>query len=322
MFGSKPKFTPGVPYEVQRVYNMLNPKPKELLQRAGERTFVNEGEVGIFNNKERRTKRRYLFLFNDVLLVTKKEGKRSFWLKVYISLRSPNVKIEDVPDSATKYKVEFRLYAPKKTIILFTQTEEQKLRWLKEIGQCIENQNAGDNVPTPAPSQDSNAFGEAVPVIPQVERKQEEPAPASEESEKAAPAEVPEEPEDTHVCEDYGVIPTAAEDESSEEEGGTAPEMITQPKLDTRYEDLPLPPTPSSTPVETMLGSEFTPVSYGDFDPNITSQPQSYGDIAAPAPAAQPAFVVPNPPDVFDPNLSIEEQMRRLSMQAPTFQGN
>ena len=62
-----------------------------------------EGEVGVFNHKERRTKKRYLFLFNDILLITKKEGKKSYWLKIFISLKS-NLRIEDVPDSATRYK--------------------------------------------------------------------------------------------------------------------------------------------------------------------------------------------------------------------------
>ena len=59
--------------------------------------------MGVFNHKERRTKRRHLFLFNDLLLITKKEGKKSFWLKILIAL-TPNLRVEDVPDSATLYK--------------------------------------------------------------------------------------------------------------------------------------------------------------------------------------------------------------------------
>ena len=57
----------------------------------------------MYNHKEKRTKRRYLFLFNDVLLITKREGKTSYWLKIFISLRS-NLTVEDVPDSTTKHK--------------------------------------------------------------------------------------------------------------------------------------------------------------------------------------------------------------------------
>merc|ERR1712233_293328 len=150
MFSSKPKFTPGVPFEVQRVYDLLNPKPKELLNNAGERRFISEGEIGVFNHKERRTKRRYLYLFNDVLLITKKEGKKSYWLKIYISL-GPTLRVEDVPDTATKYKVEFRIYALKKTIILFTRTEDEKHRWLQMIRDCIANKKDEDEPPAYAP---------------------------------------------------------------------------------------------------------------------------------------------------------------------------
>merc|ERR1712110_121943 len=150
MFSSKPKFTPGVPFEVQRVYDLLNPKPKELLHNAGERRFISEGEIGVFNHKERRTKRRYLYLFNDVLLVTKKEGKKSYWLKIYISL-GPSLRVEDVPDTATKYKVEFRIYALKKTIILFTRTEDEKHRWLQLLRDCIANKKDEDEPPAYAP---------------------------------------------------------------------------------------------------------------------------------------------------------------------------
>jgi hypothetical protein len=77
-------------FDVMRVYKMLDPKPKELLTPS--RRFMREGEVLQYNSKERRTKLKYFFLFNDVLLITKKEGKNKFWLKVYIGLR-PGLKI-------------------------------------------------------------------------------------------------------------------------------------------------------------------------------------------------------------------------------------
>jgi len=131
---SKPM--PGVPYEVQQIYEMLTPKPKELITNAYSRRFIRQGEVGVYNQNERVTKRRYLFLFNDVLLITKQEAKKSFWLKVFISLRS-NLNVEDVPDSTTKHKVEFRIYAPKRTFILFTRTVEEKHMWLREIRSAV-----------------------------------------------------------------------------------------------------------------------------------------------------------------------------------------
>lgn len=54
-----------------------------------------------------------------------------------ISLRG-NIKVEDVPDSATRYKVEFRVYSPSRTIILFAMTGDQKHLWLKAINTSIQ----------------------------------------------------------------------------------------------------------------------------------------------------------------------------------------
>jgi hypothetical protein len=79
-----------------------------------------EGEIGVYNPKEKRTKRRYLFLFNDVLLITKKEGKTSYWLKVFVSLRT-SLRVEDVPDSQTPNRgMQFAKAAPYIQIILIT----------------------------------------------------------------------------------------------------------------------------------------------------------------------------------------------------------
>lgn len=150
MFGSgNSKSIPGVPYDVQRVYNCLTPKPKELLVNAYQRRFIRDGEIGLYNHKERRTKKRHLFLFNDVLLIAKNEGKNKFWLKVYISLRT-TLRIEDVPDTSTIYKVEFRIYAPKRTFIMFTKSEPDKMAWIKDIkaaiaGEYSKGNNAGGN---------------------------------------------------------------------------------------------------------------------------------------------------------------------------------
>jgi len=391
MFSSKPKFKPGVPYEVQRVYDMLTPKPKELLANAGNRRFINEGEVGVFNHKERRTKRRYLYLFNDVLLVTKKEGKRTYWLKIYISLRSSSIRVEDVPDSATRHKVEFRIYAPKKTIILFTQTEEQKLRWIKEIRTCIEKQREGGN------DSQNSASPSASPSFSRDSKPKEAPIQISGDIGKI---EIPGLSGGEDEEGNYGDIP---EDDSSEgeEERVSEPEMISSvPTSNVNidlYSDVPLPATPNSTPVQPSMLDDFdslanrnTPQS--GFDPNVAFansqplQPTQVGispsnSILQPIPAnstpslmdqpiqpMQPqqqqskydgfaalksldeqqgqqqqqfgapggAFVpqmqspqmftqmqMPNAnPNVFQPNVSIEEQMQRLAMQSPYYQGN
>jgi hypothetical protein len=58
-----------------------------------------EGELWVWDDKTRKRKKRYFFLFNDILLLTKKEGARKYWLRIYISLRSPYVSVEDSGDS-------------------------------------------------------------------------------------------------------------------------------------------------------------------------------------------------------------------------------
>lgn len=360
---------------------MLTPKPKELLVNSKNRRFINEGEVGVFNHKERRTKRRYLYLFSDVLLVTKKEGKRTYWLKIYISLKSSTIRIEDVPDSATRHKVEFRIYAPKKTIILFTQTEEQKLRWIREIRTCIEKQRSGETEQSPSPS-------------PSFSRDTKPKEDTIQISGDIGKIEIPGLDGDSGS---YGDIP---QDDSSEEETveTSQPEMISSgtniapvQNVDL-YADVPLPATPNSTPVQGSMLDDFDSLANRNqpqpsgFDPNVAFansqplQPTPSGvapsnSILQPIPAnSTPSFMdqpmqptqpmqpqqskydgfaalksldaqgqqqqgggafapqmqspqtfnqmqMPNP-NVFQPNVSIEEQMQRLSMQSPYYQGN
>jgi hypothetical protein len=62
-------------------------------------------------------KHRFFFLFNDVLLLTKKEGSRRYWLKVYVSLRT-SLRVEDVHDTASAYRGVH--YKPS-TLCLLTQ---------------------------------------------------------------------------------------------------------------------------------------------------------------------------------------------------------
>jgi len=121
--------------EILRVYQMLDPKPAELVVPG--RKFIREGPVLIFNPKQKRKKQRYFFLFNDVLLLTKKEGERKYWLKIYISLKS-GLKVVDVLDSQNEPPdVEFRIYSPKKAIICFGHSRKGKEEWLAAINGCI-----------------------------------------------------------------------------------------------------------------------------------------------------------------------------------------
>jgi len=126
---------------------MLDPKPPELLTPG--RKFIKEGPIYFYNPKDKRKKPRYFFLFNDCLLVAKRERQTKFWLRFFVSLKS-GLKVEDVLDSVhNPPDVEFRIYAPKKTLICFAQTPRAKLEWLDAIHRCISGiegrRNAGNN---------------------------------------------------------------------------------------------------------------------------------------------------------------------------------
>jgi len=220
--------------------------------------------------------------------------------------------------------VEFRIYALKKTIILFTRTEDEKHRWLQLLRDCIANKKDEDEPPAYAPDS---------PVV------------ASEST--RAPKE-----EDIHIADvtNYG---------SFEHDQGDEPSEEFNPELNSDAQDIlraekPLPATPASTPVQGSALEDFSstarrpappipavededssdsdgyyPVdSAYDYDPFADSQP-----LGSQQPASD-NFMQPtssdfaqNEPsqmftqDAFDPHLSVEEQMKRLSMHAPSFRG-
>ena len=110
----------GVNFEVIRVYRMLDPKPKELLNPS--RRFVREGPMLQWEAGKHKPK--YFFLFNDCMLITKKEGQKRYWLKVFVSL-NPGIKVADVPNSSYRIPhVEFRMFAPKKSFIFFASSPQ------------------------------------------------------------------------------------------------------------------------------------------------------------------------------------------------------
>jgi len=50
---------------VQQIYETLIQKPPDLLDR--DRFFVREGKIYFFDDKKSKYKKRYIFLFNDVM---------------------------------------------------------------------------------------------------------------------------------------------------------------------------------------------------------------------------------------------------------------
>jgi len=129
-----------IDHDVRRIYQMLKPKPSELLQpRVGRppRKLVREGKLMCFSDKDKINKPRYFFMFNDCLLLTKHEGINKYWLKVYVTWKK-SIQVEAVKGSTYRYAdVEFRVYAPKRTFILFASSTEERDAWVKDIEDCL-----------------------------------------------------------------------------------------------------------------------------------------------------------------------------------------
>lgn len=89
--------------DVEAVYRMLYPKPKPLLQYC--RELVRHGELIYFSPNTNSTKPRYFFLFDTALLLTKRTGKKRYWLKVYVHLRNGVTLVDNGPtDTQFRYR--------------------------------------------------------------------------------------------------------------------------------------------------------------------------------------------------------------------------
>lgn len=50
----------------------------------------------LYSERERKKKPRYLFLFNDIMLVCKKASKGKWRVKLHVTLRSSHVNTEEI----------------------------------------------------------------------------------------------------------------------------------------------------------------------------------------------------------------------------------
>jgi len=122
---------------VWEIHSLLHPKPDDLISTS--RFFVREGELQIWDEKRRRKRKRYFFLFNDILLLTKRESHKRYWLRIHITLRSPYVSIEDT-DSAG-YSFEFRLHCRSRSFILYAPHGEARRDWIDDLQKSIEGKH-------------------------------------------------------------------------------------------------------------------------------------------------------------------------------------
>jgi len=129
---------------VEAIVNMCQPRPKEILTPG--RKFLYEGDLVQYVPEDRKKKLRHCFLFNDAILISKKEGPRRYWPRILVSFTT-GLRVENVEDSQNEIPgVEFRIYAPKKTLILFGSTREERDMWIKMLRDQIgETENVKTN---------------------------------------------------------------------------------------------------------------------------------------------------------------------------------
>jgi len=89
----------------------------------------------VWDEKKRAKKIRYFFLFNDILLLCKKESSKRYWLRIHITLRSPSVSIEEIGNSS--YNHEFRLHCRSRSFMLYAPTSDAKEDWITDLKRSI-----------------------------------------------------------------------------------------------------------------------------------------------------------------------------------------
>eukprot|EP01119_Soliformovum_irregulare_P013697 TRINITY_DN366_c0_g4_i1.p1 TRINITY_DN366_c0_g4~~TRINITY_DN366_c0_g4_i1.p1 ORF type:complete len:266 (-),score=49.15 TRINITY_DN366_c0_g4_i1:46-771(-) len=109
---------------------MVHPKVQEIV--APGRVLVKEGPLMCLDETTRRKKMRYLFLFNDILLITKKEGPRRFWIRILANLRGPGVHTESFGEWS-----DFRLMCPKRNFLFSPANHEERDEWKAAIDSSI-----------------------------------------------------------------------------------------------------------------------------------------------------------------------------------------
>jgi len=84
-------------------------------------------------NRKKRRRRDIFFLFNDILLLCRKEGPGRYFLRIYITLRAQGVSIEEIDGS----DYPLRLSTRNKNFILYLQNEENRILWRNEFDASI-----------------------------------------------------------------------------------------------------------------------------------------------------------------------------------------
>jgi len=126
---------------VSEIHHMLHPKPADLLNPS--RFFVREGDLNMWNKKKSKKSNRHFFLFNDIMLLCKKQTSKRFFLRVHITLRSPYVSTESIEGSS--HSSEFRLHCKTRYFILYAATDDERKEWVKDLNASINGTHLEEN---------------------------------------------------------------------------------------------------------------------------------------------------------------------------------
>jgi len=118
------------------IISKVEPRLKDLMVDG--RYLLREGIISQFDVDDDQIKERYYFLFNDIILVTKKQ-KQKYLMRLHITLH--NVRLKDIPDSQNflghQITNAFEMHTPSKTIMFLCQTVEDKEVVIKELTEVI-----------------------------------------------------------------------------------------------------------------------------------------------------------------------------------------
>lgn len=120
--------------DVETVYRMLYPKPKPLLQYCKE--LVRHGELVYYSPNTNTTKPRYFFLFDNALLLTKRTGKKRYWLKIYVHLRH-GVTLVDSSPTDTQFRLMVTVKGRSRPIVMYGKTLQHKGLWVRDIQHVL-----------------------------------------------------------------------------------------------------------------------------------------------------------------------------------------
>lgn len=127
--------------EHRRVWSLLRPQPRQ----TGPRRFLREGRIKQYSPRQKRVKKKYMFLFSDCLLITRRDSSKRYQMKIFCFLRAiQGVRLIGIRPKRTEW--EFHLHTGKKNLIFFAISRVEAEAWI----EAIEYARAGSQGPVPS----------------------------------------------------------------------------------------------------------------------------------------------------------------------------